>query len=601
LGIAPGAGKTYTMLAEGNRLADTGADVVVGAIETHGRADTDAMLQELELIPLRQVSYRGTAFGELDVDALLARRPSVALVDELAHTCVPGDRHEKRWEDVAELLDAGIDVITSLNVQHLDSLEDAVETLTGVAQRETVPDAVVASADRVEFVDISPERLRARIGSAKVVAPDTADVALGGFFSEDRLARMRELAVNWLKEHDLLEAESPATLSSTAVSQAIPERVVVAMTGAPEGEHVLRRASQIATSVHAELIGVHVHEPGDPVKPEPAWLAGQRRSLGELGGRYVELAGIDVASTVLDFARAEDARQLVLGATRRSRAQELLHGSVINKAIRTAGPIEVHVIPARRPARQLEPMKRATRPSRRVALPAQRRLAAWMLALVAPVTIALGLIPLRSSLGLAGALLSSLVGVVGVALLGGISPALLATAVAFVLSDFYYTPPFHSLRVAHLVDLVGLITFAVVAVVVGGLIDLLTRQGTQVARANAEAENLARLAADSMVATGDLATAIRSLKRTFHLDGVVLFRREDARWQVEATVGNAELGHPDEAPYSVEIARGRVLALAGRSLTDEEARLLRVFFEALRLARECAVLQIIEDGVRPTK
>jgi two-component system sensor histidine kinase KdpD len=600
LGIAPGAGKTYAMLAKGKRLADTGADVVVGVIETHGRADTEEMLRELELVPLRQVSYRDRTFGELDVDTLLARGPSVVLVDELAHSCVPGSRHDKRWEDVTELLDAGIDVITSLNVQHVDSLNDAVEMITGVAQRETVPDVVVASADRVEFVDIPPEGLRARIATAKVMAPDTTEVALAGFFSEDRLAGMRELAVSWLQDHGLLEAGSPATFGGRVDAGSAPGRVVVAMTGAPEGEHVMRRASQIAGSVHAELIGVHVHEPGDPVKPEPAWLAGQRRSLVELGGRYAELAGIDVATTVLDFARTEGARQLVLGATRRSRVQELLHGSVINKAIRTAGPIEVHVIPASGAPRQLKPVTRARRFPRRGALPAQRRLAAWVLALVAPALIALGLIPLRSSLGLAGALLSSLVAVVGVALLGGISPALLATAVGFVLSDFYYTPPLHSLRVGHLVDLVGLITFAVVAAVVGGLIDLLTHQGVQVARSNAEAENLARLAAESMVARTDLTTAMRSIRRTFDLDGAAFFRGDDTRWQVEATVGDAQLGRPDEAPYSVEITRGRVLALAGTRITDQDARLLRVFLDTLRLARGRAVLEDLRDGKGPT-
>ena len=182
LGIAPGAGKTYAMLAEGRRLADRGVDVVVGLAETHGRGDTDAMATALERVPQRQVGYRGTTFAELDVDALLARHPQVAVVDELAHACVPGCRHAKRWEDVQELLEAGIDVITALNVQHLESLNNAVEAVTSVRQAETVPNAVVAAADRVEFIDITPQQLRKRISGGGVLA-DRAGTALGGFYT----------------------------------------------------------------------------------------------------------------------------------------------------------------------------------------------------------------------------------------------------------------------------------------------------------------------------------------------------------------------------------------------------------------------------------
>lgn len=599
LGIAPGAGKTYAMLAEGKRLADTGVEVVVGLVETHGRADTEVMLQTLECIPQRKVSYRGSIFGELDVDGLTALRPTVALVDELAHTCVPGSRHEKRWEDVEELLDAGIDVITSLNVQHLDSLHDAVEALTGISQRETVPDAVVAAADRVDFVDVSPQRLRARVAGTEVLAAGAAEKALGAFFDADRLAALRQLALGWLDDHDLLDAASRPSMGLLR-GWAPAERVVVALTGAAEGEHVLRRAAQIAAAVHAELIGVHVREPSGLVEAEPAWLASQRRLLGELRGRYAELAGIDVATTVVNFARTENARQLVLGATRRSRRQELMHGSVINKAIRAPGPIEVHVIPARRPPGHLKLARRgALPPPRRVQLPGPRRVAAWVGALVAPAMIAFGLVPLRSALGLAGALLCALLAVVGVALLGGVRPALLATAVGFGLSDFLYTQPLYSFRVVRLVDLVGLITFVVVGAAVGGLVDLLTRQGVQVARAQAEAENLARLTADSMANPGQFAETVTAVRRVFDLDAVALLRRDDVGWHVETAVGKTRLKHPDEAPYSVEIAPHRVLALAGTRLGDQDIRLLRAFLEQLKVAGEHARLQILKGKQRP--
>ena len=599
LGIAPGAGKTFSMLAEGRRLADTGCDVVVGLAETHGRAETEAMLNTLERIPLRQIDYRGTQFEELDVDAVLNRHPNVALVDELAHRCVPGSRHEKRWEDVEDLLDVGIDVVTSLNVQHLDSLNDAVETLTGVAQGETVPDVVVAAAERIDFVDITPERLRARIAHTDVVGADAAEAALGGFFSADRLAALRELGLGWLDEHDLLDPALRATRGDTDKAVEAVEHVVVALTGAPEAEHVLRRASNIARSSHGELIGVYVRVPSDKVEAEPTWLAGQRRLLSELGGRYSELAGVDVATTVLDFSRAEGARQLVLGATRRSRTEELLHGSVINKAIQSAGPIEVHVIPAGRPPKRTEHAREHAAPRpRRVLLPAPRRRAAWVMAVLLPVAITLGLVPVRSSLELAGVLLCNLLAVVGVALLGGIRPAMLATGVAFVASDFFYAPPFYSLRLERLVDLVALITFLVVAATVGGLVDLLARQGMRVAQASAQSENLARLAADSMLSSDHLSDAIGSLRRTFDLDGVSLLHREGDEWTVEAAVGNTDFKEPEAAPLSVEISTEYVLALAGSRLSDPEATLLRTFLDQLRFARERALLGAIENEVQ---
>ena len=605
LGAAAGVGKTYAMLAEARSLAGSGVDVVVGLVETHARGDTEQMLDALEQVPLRQVGYRGATFGELDVGAVLNRRPAAVVVDELAHTCVPGSRHEKRWEDVEELLDAGIDVITSLNVQHLDSLNDSVESLTGVPERETVPDAVVAAADRVEFIEVSPQLLRERIAGTDVLGSGaTADVALSGFFTTDRLAALRALALGWLAQHDLLDPVANPVADNTTSLRVRPERIVVALAGGPEGEHVLRRAGLIAAAIRAVLIGVYVHEPSGLAEAEPAWLAGQRQLLSELGGHYVELAGIDVATTLLDFARTEDARQLVLGATRRSRVQELLHGTVINKAIRTAGSIEVSVIPPLRRVAHVSTAKvAAPPPTRRVTFPAPRRAAAWVLAVVGPLVVTIGLAPLRTSLGLAGALLCALLcvllSVVGVALLGGIRPALLATGVSFLASDYLYTAPLYSFQIARVVDLVALITFAVVAAVVGGLVDLLTRQGVRVARADAEAANLARLAADLVAASPGLADTIGSLRSTFDLDAVALLRRTTDGWEVEATAGQTRLDSPERAAYSVELDRDRVLALDGTRLTNQNTPLLRGFLDRLRLARERATLQTLRDTEDP--
>jgi two-component system sensor histidine kinase KdpD len=594
LGVAPGVGKTYAMLAEAKRLAERGVDVVVGLVETHERADTETMLAALEQIPLAQTSHRGSIFDELDVDKVLARRPAVVLVDELAHTCVPGSRHEKRWEDVQELLTAGIDVITALNVQHIDSLNDAVEAVTGFAQHETVPDAVVAGADEIEFLDITPQQLRARIATTDVLRPGATPRALTGFYAAERLAALRELAMGWLQQRGHLGA-APVALSRPSAAVA-SQRVVVALTGDPDGEHVLRRAAQIATPVGAELIGVHVREPTGLVGAEPAWLTGQRRLLGELGGHYTELAGIDVAAAVLDFARNENAHQLVLGATRRSRRQELLHGSVINTAIRTAGPVEVHVIPARRPPRQ-RPAIRLTVPSlRQVPLPGLRRLTAWILAVIAPVAITVGLTPFRAPLGLTGALLCNLLAVLCVALLGGVLPALLATAVAVLLSDYFFTQPLHNLRVSNAVDVVALITFGIVAVAVGGLVDVLTRQGVRAARADAEARNLARLAAGAMASPRDLSEAVDSIRRTFDLDAVAVLCDTGTGWNVETAVGATQLQHPDQADYQVQIGTGRVLAIIDARRTARDTAPLEAFLTELRLARGRALLQALPDN-----
>jgi two-component system, OmpR family, sensor histidine kinase KdpD len=601
LGIAPGSGKTYAMLAEGRRLADAGVDVVIGVAETHGRGDVEAMAAGLRRVPQRQVSYRGTTFAELDVDALLARHPAAVLVDELAHTCVAGSRHDKRWEDVAELLGAGIDVITSLNVQHLESLNDAVEAVTSAAQRETVPDAVVAAADRVEFIDVTPHELRRRISRGGVLGAGGEGAALGGFYTADHLAALRGLALGWLDERDLLDAAARAAMKHPpAALAAPPERVVVALTGAPEGEHVLRRAAQIAATVRAELIGVHVREPSGLATAEPAWLAGQHRLLGELGGRYEELAGIDVATTVVDYARSEGARQLVLGATRWSRRRELMHGSVINKAIRAAGPIEVHVIPARRPPRHVEPAAiGGPPPLRPVALPGPRRAAAWALAVLAPLLVTGALIPLRSSLGLAGALLCALVAVVAVALLGGLRPALLATMISVLAADFLYTQPLYSFRVTHAVDVVGLVTFLIVAASVGGLVDRLTRQGVQTARAKAQAEDLARLAADALTGPGQIAEALGEIRALFDLDAVALLRRNGTGWLVEAHAGKGRIATPDQGDRSVEVADDLVLALAGGRVTSEDAVLLRTFLDQLRSRRERALLDALQATEPP--
>ena len=346
LGAAPGVGKTYAMLGEGRRRLERGTDVVVGFVETHGRLHTAEMTEGLEIVPRRELRYREAVFTEMDVDAVLARRPAVALVDELAHTNVPGSRNEKRWQDVEELLGAGIDVVSTVNIQHLESVNDVVAKITGVAQRETVPDSVVRAADQVELVDMAPEALRRRMAHGNVYAAEKVDAALSNYFRVGNLTALRELALLWTadKVDEALQTyRSEHEIEGTWETR---ERVVVALTGGPEGETLVRRAARIAArSTGGELLAVHVTRSDGLTGADPAALADQRRLVESLGGTYHQILGEDVPEALLTFARAENATQLVLGASRRSWLATLFSGPGIGATtIRDSGDIDVHIV-----------------------------------------------------------------------------------------------------------------------------------------------------------------------------------------------------------------------------------------------------------------
>ncbi len=295
LGAAPGVGKTYAMLGEGHRRLERGTDVAAGFVETYNRPLTAQLLEGLEIIPRRVMTYRGATFEEMDIDALLARKPHVALVDELAHTNIPGSRNAKRWQDVEELLDIGIDVISTVNIQHLESLNDVVEKITGVPQRETVPDAVVRSAEQIEVVDMTPEALRRRMAHGNVYAPEKVDAALSNYFRVGNLTALRELALLWVAdrvEEGLLQYRADHAIEGTWEAR---ERVVVALTGGPEGETLIRRAARIAArAVGGDLLALHVTRSDGLTGANPAALATQRRLVESLGGSYHQVIGDDI-------------------------------------------------------------------------------------------------------------------------------------------------------------------------------------------------------------------------------------------------------------------------------------------------------------------
>src|SRR6476620_3205286 len=333
------------MLDEGWRRKERGTDVVIGYVETHRRANTAAQIRDLEAVPRRTVTYRDATFEELDVDALLARRPAVALVDELAHTNVPGSRNLKRWEDVEELLAAGIDVITTVNIQHLESLNDVVERITGITQRETLPDDFVRSADQVELVDMSPEALRRRMAHGNIYAAQKVDAALGNYFRVGNLTALRELALLWLA--DRVDEALERYRHDQGISETWParERVVVAVTGGPESDALLRRGARIASrGAGGELAAVYVARSDGLVGASLDALAEHRHLTSELGGTFHTVTGDDVAEAVLDFARGVNASQIVIGASRRSRWQSLVSRGVGEAVVAGSGEIDVHIV-----------------------------------------------------------------------------------------------------------------------------------------------------------------------------------------------------------------------------------------------------------------
>ena len=357
LGAAAGVGKTYAMLNEGQRRKDRGTDVVIGFVECHGRPLTQERCARLEIVPRRVLEYRGTRFEEMDLDAVLARHPKVALIDELAHTNVPGSRHDKRWEDVMEILDAGIDVITTVNIQHLESIADAVEQMTGTKVRERVPDWVVRKADQIELVDSSPEALRRRMLHGNIYPKAKVPQALTHFFRTDNLIALRELALRFLAdetEEELLEhlqTRRAQTVWETS------ERILVAVTAAPGTDAIVRRAARMAARVKADLKVLHVIAgdggPGD----NDQQLALLRQVSTDVGAHWAEIQADDPAAAVIDYARQHQITQIVVGSSNRTRWQELKGGgSIVRKISRLAGSagIDVHIIARRDAAHEPE-------------------------------------------------------------------------------------------------------------------------------------------------------------------------------------------------------------------------------------------------------
>jgi two-component system, OmpR family, sensor histidine kinase KdpD len=364
LGAVAGSGKTYAMLNEGHRRESRGTDVVVGYVETHKRPQTQAQLGDLEIVPRKQVTYRGVTLEEMDTEAIIARHPRVALIDELAHTNVPGSQHVKRYQDVQEILDAGIDVVTTLNIQHLESLNDVVASITGVRVRETLPDWILDQAEEVELIDISPYALRQRMKHGNIYPPERIDTALKNFFREGNLTALRELALRRVAEKTESQLEQYMTEHGISERWQATERVLVGFDARPHTREVIRDAWRLSHGLHADFIAVCIQPEGYLAFTSKliGWLKyrgeakrhreealrrlEEHATLAEdLGAEVIRTSSPDIARKLVEIARERQATQLVLGQPARSHWEELIRGSIINRLLRLDAGIDIHLVP----------------------------------------------------------------------------------------------------------------------------------------------------------------------------------------------------------------------------------------------------------------
>ncbi|WP_158864601.1 ATP-binding protein [Leifsonia sp. AG29] len=575
LGAAPGVGKTYAMLEEGKRLKALGKDVVVAVVETHGRAATAAMLEGLDVVPRREVEHRGVTLTELDLEAVLERAPEIALVDELAHTNAPGSEHAKRWEDVDAMLAAGIDVMSTVNIQHIESLNDVVEQITGVQQRETIPDAVLRRADQIEVVDLAPQALRDRLAEGVVYPAARIDAALSNYFRLGNLTALRELALLWLADEVDSALQQYRAEHGIAGKWEARERVVVALTGGPEGETLLRRGARIAArSAGGELLAVHVTNQDGLREATPGALAAQRALVEQLGGSYHQVVGSDVPRALVEFARGSNASQLVIGVSRRSRLAALLTGPGIGSTvIRESGDIDVHIVSHARAG------GRFSLPRPRGGLTARRVVYGFILALVGGPLLTLLLTSGRSPESMTADVLSYQLLVVVVALVGGIWPALFAALLSGLTLDFFFVEPLYTITVGQPLHLVALVLYVVIAALVSLVVDQAARRSRAAQRAAAEAELLATVAGGVIRGEDALQALVTRTREAFGLTGVRLLDGEEVL---------STDGEPADAERTQRVPVGTrgTLELSGRDLEAGDRRLLAAIVAQLDAALE---------------
>jgi two-component system, OmpR family, sensor histidine kinase KdpD len=533
-GATAGVGKTYAMLEAAHARRKEGVDVVVGLVDTHGRSETEALLEGLEVLPRRSAAYRGTTLDEFDLDAVLARRPALILVDELAHTNAQGSRHAKRWQDVEELLDAGIDVYTTVNVQHLESLNDVVAQITGVLVRETVPDSILDQADDVELVDLPPDELLQRLREGKVYVPEQARRALEHFFRKGNLIALRELALR--RTADRVDEQMQVYRSMHAITGTWPttERILVSVSPSPLSVRLVRAARRMAARLRAEWLAVYVETPATLRLPEADRdrVVQTLRLAEQLGAETVTLSGENVSEELLNYARARNVSKIVVGKPRRPRWKDFVFGSVVDELARNTDDIDVYVISGEHDdSRPVSP-----RP------PAQTEGSAaygWSV-LVVLVCTALDWL-LFPAFEKANLVMVYLLGVVVVAMRGGRLAALLASVLSVAAFDVFFVSPNLGFAVAQLEYLVTFVVMLLVALVISTLTVRL-RQQAEAARHRERRTAALYALSRELVSTRDTDGLLRAAARHLHevFESQVSFLLPDATGHLRPWDAGAE-------------------------------------------------------------
>lgn len=556
LGYAPGVGKTFAMLREGHRLRSAGEDVVVGIARDRGRRDTRDLLAGLELTDPRRVPAGGIEVEELDLDAVLHRAPATAIVDEYAHSNAPGSRNAHRWEDIDELLAAGTNVLTTLDVHQLASLADVVSGITRGRRAETVPDGIVRRADQLQLVDLSPDLLRQRLAAGKIVPADRIDSALSNYFRPGNLAALRELALLWLA--DRVDEGLAAYREGNRIDAGWPtrERVVVGLAGGADGESLVLRGARLLSRVTGnDLLAVHVRAAGTVAAESPQALDAQRQLVQDLGGSYHVVVGEDPAEALLDFARSVNASQLVLGSAPKNAWHRVVTGlrggALVGRVLRGAGGIDVHLVP-------LESPQRGRRPGRQGELGRLRVMVGFGLAVLLPVLLQLFL-EINPDKNLATSMLLQLTGSVAVALVGGLWPAILAALWSSLLVNYFSTPPVGNFAISDAQNVLALVVFVGVSAAVAVVVDLAARRSKEAARARAEATTLAELSRGAAGSEDTVTGLLEQALDVFQVRGAALYglaggESDDGpaattgpRWRLLAGVGDVPPVTADDA------------------------------------------------------
>jgi two-component system sensor histidine kinase KdpD len=470
LGYAPGVGKTYTMLNEAHVLKNRGEDVVVGIAETHGRIETEELLKGLEVIPRQRVEYQGIVLDELDIDAILTRRSAVVLVDELAHTNAPGSRHPKRYQDIEELLDSGIDVYTTLNVQHFESLKDVLEKITGIRMQETLPDTFLDRADEVQVIDIPLEELFERLKEGKVYIPPQAKRAMENFFQRGNLVALRELMLTHVARK--MDTELLNYMRAKAISGPWPagERVMVCIAPSPYAKQLLRKGYTIAKEAHAEWYAVHVSTPSlkEMSDKDKAYIAEALNLAEELGGKIATLSGTDIANEILRFAREYNINHIVIGKPLHSMLLGFWKGSPASRLLHTQSEFELHLITPTIEKKEVE-----VKPtSERFALNPKD----YLLTILMVIAVTLLNLFLQKFIHPRSLVYIYLIGTIASALLFGTYPSVFSSVISLLTFDFFFTEPRYSLTMNHPHDIINVVVFFLTSIIIGQLVKITRRQ-----------------------------------------------------------------------------------------------------------------------------